>query len=414
MKIPYELMIGLRYLRSRRGQKFISIISFISIAGVAIGVMALIIVLSVMTGFESDLKEKILGTNSHLVVLQYGGFMTEHEEAVEKIKRFDNVVGATPFIYSQVMISSGDSVSGVVLRGLEPKSAGNVISLKNYMEEGSIDNLIEAEDDDTKPLPGVIIGIELANMLGVRNMDEVNIVSPKGNLTPMGMTPKMQKYKVVGIFKSGMYEYDTTLVYVSLKNAQRFLNTPDEVTGIEVSLKNIYESDSVAKEIDKVLGVPYFTRDWKEMNSNLFSALKLEKIVMFIILILIILVAAFNIISTLIMVVMEKGKEVAILKSIGASPASIMKIFISEGIIVGVLGTVLGCIGGIGACLLLKKYNFIELPKDVYYFSTLPVKMVWVDILAICVVSILITFLATIYPSVRASMLRPVDAIRYE
>ena len=366
MKIPYELMIGLRYLKSRRKRRFISVISIISITGVTIGVMALIIVLSVMTGFESDLKEKILGTNSHLVVLQYGGFMPDYEEVVEKVKLFDDVVGATPFIYSQVMISSDSGVSGVVIRGIEPKSAANVVNLKSYMERGSLDDLGEKEYEDKKRLSGIIIGVELANMLGIGYLDTVNIISPTGNLTPMGMAPKMQSYKVAGIFKSGMYEYDTTLAYMSLQDAQNFLNTPDEVTGIEVSLKNIYDSDNVAKKMRESLGFPYITRDWKEMNSNLFSALKLEKVVMFIILILIILVAAFNIISTLIMVVMEKGKEVAILKSMGASQISIIKIFVSEGLIVGVLGTIFGFIGGVSICILLTKYKFIELPKDIY------------------------------------------------
>ena len=413
MNTPYELMIGLRYLMSRRKKNFISVISIISVAGVAIGVMALIIVLAVMTGFESDLKEKILGTNSHIVVLQYGGFMTDYENVLEKVKKVDGIVGATPFIYSQVMISSGSSVSGVVLRGIDPKTTGNVVNLNKYMTEGSLDNL-SVEGTAADALPGVVIGSELAGLIGVNNMSTVNIISPTGNITPMGMAPKMQKYKIVGIFKSGMYEYDTTLIYVSLNNAQKFLNSENEVTGIEVGLKNIYDSEIVAKKINDVLDVPYFTRDWKEMNSNLFSALKLEKIVMFIILVLIILVAAFNIISTLIMVVMEKGKEVAILKSMGAVPSSIMKIFVSEGLIVGFLGTLIGAIGGVSTCLILRKYKFIELPKDVYYFSTLPVKIVWVDILVICVVSILITFLATIYPSMRASKLRPVDAIRYE
>ncbi|MFC1856187.1 lipoprotein-releasing ABC transporter permease subunit [Thermodesulfobacteriota bacterium] len=414
MQIPYELMIGLRYLSSRRKKSFVSLISIISILGVSIGVMALIIVLSVMTGFESDLKEKILGTNSHIVVLQYGGLMAEYDDVIKQVETFDGVKGATPFIYSQVMISSESSVSGVVIRGVEPKSAENVISLKNYMVKGSLSNLDDEVETDGDLLPGVIIGNELADLLGVGNLDTVNIVSPTGNLTPMGMSPKMEKYKVVGLFKSGMYEYDTTLAYVSIKNAKRFLSFGDDVTGVEIGLENIYESEKIAMEIQEELGFPYFTRDWKEMNSNLFSALKLEKIVMFIILVLIILVAAFNIISTLIMVVMEKGKEVAILKSIGASPSSIMKIFVSEGLIVGILGTLLGLAGGVASCFLLMKYEFIKLPKDVYYFSTLPVKMVWVDILVICVVSIVITFFATIYPSIRASKLSPVDALRYE
>jgi len=409
-------MIGLRYLKSRRQQRFISIISVITIAGVAIGVMALIIVLSVMTGFESDLKDKILGVNSHLVVLQYGGFMLDSDEVLGVVREIPEVVDASPFIYSQVMMSSGGNVSGVVLRGVDPKNASNVDKLESYMTEGSMNNLAVEGDSDKKLLPGVIIGSELADLLGIGHMDTVDMISPTGNLTPMGVAPKMQKYKVVGIFKSWMYEYDTTLAFVSIADAQSFLNTPEEVTGIEIGLTDIYASDAVSKKIDAELGVPYFTRDWKDMNKNLFSALKLEKIVMFIILVLIILVAAFNIISTLIMVVMEKGKEVAILKSMGAGPSSIMKIFIFEGLIVGILGTALGCLGGVGTCLLLTKYEFIEVPKDIYYvnFSTLPIQLVWVDILVICVVSILITFFATIYPSVRASKLRPIDAIRYE
>ncbi len=339
-------MIGLRYLRSRRRkQGFISAISLISVAGVAIGVMALIVVLSVMTGFESDLKEKILGTNSHLVVLQYGGFMADYDDILAKLQDIDDIVGATPFIYSQVMLSSSSSVSGVVLRGVAPTSAASVISLDKYMQEGAVASLATESEPDEPLLPGVIIGTELAGILGVSNMDTVNIVSPTGNLTPMGAAPKMQKYKIVGIFKSGMYEYDTTLAYISLENAQRFLNMPDEVTGIEISLKDIYDSDDVALKINKLLGFPYFSRDWKEMNSNLFAALKLDKVVMSIILVLIILVAAFNIISTLIMVVMEKNKEIAILKSMGARPISIMRIFIYEGLIVGALGTAIGFLG---------------------------------------------------------------------
>src|SRR3990172_4718235 len=325
--MPYELDIGLRYLKARRKQTFISLITWISIAGVTVGVMALIIVLAVMAGFEEDLRNKILGTNSHIVILEPGSHgMAQYQGAIDKVEKVDHVISATPFIYSQAMLTSTGSVSGVVIRGIDPLREARVTNLAENLKEGSLTDL----EKNNGVGGGVIIGQELARNLGISLGEEITIISPLGKMTPIGMVPRMKKFWVAGIFDSGMYEYDTGLAFISLKNAQNFFNMGDRVTGIEVKVDDIYKADKIANNIQKLLGVPYWVRDWMEMNKNLFSALKLEKVVMFVILTLIVLVAAFNIISTLIMVVMEKGKDIAILKSMGATNKSIMKIFVIE------------------------------------------------------------------------------------
>ncbi|OGW18695.1 MAG: ABC transporter permease [Nitrospinae bacterium RIFCSPLOWO2_12_FULL_45_22] len=409
--MPYELDIGLRYLKARRKQTFISLITWISIAGVTVGVMALIIVLAVMAGFEEDLRNKILGTNSHIVILEPGSpGMAQYQGAIDKVEKVDHVISATPFIYSQAMLTSTGSVSGVVIRGIDPLREARVTNLAENLKEGSLTDL----EKNNGVGGGVIIGQELARNLGISLGEEITIISPLGKMTPIGMVPRMKKFWVAGIFDSGMYEYDTGLAFISLKNAQNFFNMGDRVTGIEVKVDDIYKADKIANNIQKLLGVPYWVRDWMEMNKNLFSALKLEKVVMFVILTLIVLVAAFNIISTLIMVVMEKGKDIAILKSMGATNKSIMKIFMLEGIIIGVAGTIIGVIGGYLVCHLLETYHFIKLPSDVYYLDTLPVKMEGGDFLVVALAAITISFLATLYPSWNAARLNPVEAIRYE
>ena len=409
--MPYELDIGLRYLKARRKQTFISLITWISIAGVTVGVMALIIVLAVMAGFEEDLRNKILGTNSHIVILEPGSpGMAQYQGAIDKVEKVDHVISATPFIYSQAMLTSTGSVSGVVIRGIDPLREARVTNLAENLKEGSLTDL----EKNNGVGGGVIIGQELARNLGISLGEEITIISPLGKMTPIGMVPRMKKFWVAGIFDSGMYEYDTGLAFISLKNAQNFFNMGDRVTGIEVKVDDIYKADKIANNIQKLLGVPYWVRDWMEMNKNLFSALKLEKVVMFVILTLIVLVAAFNIISTLIMVVMEKGKDIAILKAMGATNKSIMKIFMLEGIIIGVAGTIIGVIGGYLVCHLLETYHFIKLPSDVYYLDTLPVKMEGGDFLVVALAAITISFLATLYPSWNAARLNPVEAIRYE
>jgi lipoprotein-releasing system permease protein len=423
--MPYELFIGLRYLKAKRKSTFVSIITFISVAGVALGVTALIVVLSVMTGFEEDLKDKILGTNAHVVVLKSGNEMADYRQLMEKLKSFSGVVSATPFIYSQVMLSTGSNVSGVVLRGIETKTDIRVTNLYKSMVQGRLSNLdskVLAPDGEGPALPGVIIGQELAKNLNLYLGDTVNIVSPMGNITPFGMIPKTKQFRVAGIFNTGMYEYDATLAYTSLREAQTFLSMGDTVTGIQLRVKDVYKAGDIAGTINKVLGPPYIARDWMQMNKNILFALKTEKVVMFIILTLIVLVAAFGIASTLFMVVMEKTKDIAILKSLGATSRSIMKIFVLEGLIIGAAGTVIGLFAGLIIALNMESIvNFIQkmtgfelFSKDIYYLNRFPSQVVPSDVLIISITAILISFVATLYPSWQGSRLPPVEALRYE
>jgi lipoprotein-releasing system permease protein len=412
MIMRYELFISLRYLRAKRKQIFISVITFLSMAGVSLGVMALIIVLSVMSGFEEDLKNKILGTNAHLVIMQQGAGMRGYSEVAKKAQEVPGVVAATPFIFSQAMLTSENNVHGILLRGIDPNTAGRVINIENTLKKGSLESL--RRDDDASGYPGILLGKELAQNLGVLLDDLVVVVSPLGALAPMGATSPMRKFRVTGIFDSGMYEYDTSLAYISLRSAQKFLAMGDTVSGVEVKVRDIYGVRKIAQNIQRELGFPFWTKDWMQMNKSLFSALKLERTVMFIILVLIVLVAAFGIVSTLIMVVMEKNKDIAILKSMGAKAKSIMRIFILEGLVIGFFGTVSGLISGFILCTLLAKYQFISLPSDVYYLSHLPVKMNGIDFLLVALSAIGISFLATLYPSWQASKLDPAEALRYE
>ena len=416
----YEWFIGLRYLKAKRKQTFISIITVISIAGVMVGVMALIVVLAVMSGFEKTLKEKILGTQAHLVLLKTNqGGMEGYEEATKKVEEIKGVVSAAPFIISQVMLSSESNVFGVVLKGIDPDRVGKVTELAHNLKAGRLEDLKNRREGD---LPGIILGVELAKHLSVSVNETIQVISPLGTMTPMGMMPKMKRFRIKGIFYSGMYEFDNTMAYVSIESAQKFFSMGDHVTGIEIKTDNIYKVKEIGGEIRREMGLSYWTKDWMEMNRNLFSALRLEKIAMFIILILIVLVAAFNIISTLIMVVMEKNKDVAILKSMGAPPRSILKIFIIEGGVIGVVGTILGTILGLGAAFNLEMitgfvenlFGFKILSSDVYYIDKLPSQVNPIDVVLIFVTAILISLLATLYPSWRASRLDPAEALRYE
>ncbi len=416
--MKYEWFIGLRYLKAKRKQTFISIITFISIVGVAVGVMTLIVVLAVMSGFEKTIKEKILGTKAHLVLLKTSSQGMDHyEEVIKEVEQVRGVVSATPFIYSEGMLSSESNVQGVILNGIDPDRVGKVTELARNMKAGRLQDL-NGESDS----PGIILGVELAKHLGVSLNDTIQVISPLGTITPMGMMPKMKRFRVVGIFHSGLYEFDIKFAYISIESAQKFFNMGSRVTGIDIKTNNIYQVKEIGKEIRKKLGFPFWTQDWMEMNRNLFSALKLEKIAMFIILVLIVLVAAFNIISTLIMVVMEKHKDIAILKSMGASSTGILRIFIIEGGVIGVVGTVLGTILGLSMAFNLDKivaflenlFGFRILSPDVYYIEKFPSQVNPMDVGLIIITAILISLLATLYPSWRASKLDPAEALRYE
>ena len=408
--MSFEIFFCLRYLKAKRKQGYISVITSISTLGIMIGVMALIVVLAVMNGFREDLMSKILGVNSHLLIMSYRGGIEDTEAVIKKALEVDGVLSATPFIYSQVMIKNAGNISGAILRGLDPATAGTVINIESMIEGGSLELLKGSEYEPR----GIILGSELSKRIGALPGDTVTLVSPIGKLTPLGRMANEGKFSVKALFESGMYEFDSSMVYLSLTGAQDFLSLGDEVTGIELKVRDIDESDKIGEIIQDKLGYPYWTKDWKMMNKSLFSALKLEKLAMFIILIMIVLVGAFNIISSLVMLVMEKTRDIAILRTMGTSSKSIMSIFIFQGLFVGLVGTLLGLISGSFLCHLQARYQLIKLSPDVYYITILPIRMEWLDIVLIALAAIVISFIATIYPSWQASKVNPVEALRYE
>ena len=419
----YELFLSLRYLRARRREVFISLITMISMVGVMIGVMTLNIVLAVMTGFEEDLRDRILGFNPHVVISSLQGFVDGYAEVVDAVSQVPDVVAVAPFVYGQVMVSAGQSVSGSLVRGVDPSLASAVVDIEAHLSFGEVDQLGQKQEltfqteetVQTVHLSGVLVGHELARQIGVFVGDPINIISPLSTTPgPLGVVPRVKRFVIVGVFDVGMFEYDSALIYMSLADAQQFFTLGEQVTGIEVKIRDVYQAQTVARDLESVLGFPYTTRDWTEVNRNIFAALKLEKVVYFIVLLLIVLVAAFNIIATLIMVVMEKRKDIAVLKSMGATGSALSRVFIYKGLIIGVVGTLMGTLLGWVGCWLLDRYEFIELPKDVFYVSTLPVKMYAENFFIVGVASVIICLLATIYPARQAARLAPVEVIRYE
>ena len=416
MKWRYEFLIAIRYLKAKRIQRSVSLNTFISICGVTLGVAALIATLAVMTGFKEDLRDKILGTNSHIVITHRSADAIEDYPAVlEKAARHDQVIAAAPFIYNQVLLSSDRTVYGIILRGIDTQLEQTVTDLEKNIVHGSLEALNQPSQDPNNPdksYPGIILGIELAGRFATFLGDTINVMTPTEKPGPLGIVPKIRKFSVVGIFDSGMYEYDSSLAYVSISDAQKFFALGDVVTGIELKVDNIFEAKEIAQSVEKTLGFSYLVRDWMTLNRNLFSALELEKIMMFIILILIILVASFNIVGTLTMIVVEKSREIAILKTMGAKQNAIMRIFMIDGIIIGFVGTAIGIPLGYAVCLVLQ--HFYTLPGDIYYISHLPVTIRSLDVILVAVSAISISFLATLYPSLQAAKLHPAEALRYE
>ena len=428
--MSYELFVSIRHLSAKKSKKFISLNTWISIAGVGLGVMALIVVIAVMSGFSKDLRDKILGTNSHVVVSNVNRAMVENYDGIlKKVRSVEGVMAAAPFIMNQVMLINGDRVSGIVVRGIDPEKEETVSDLGKNMVSGTVSDLKtkssfsgEIKGREKKNRAGIILGKELLRRLGVEVGDIVSMVSPVSRVTPVGLIPRMKLFKVVGVFESGMYEYDANLSFILLKAAQKFFSMKNGVSGIEVRVADIEQAGNIASVIQNKLGFPYLVRDWMRMNRNLFSALKLEKIVMFIILILIIFVAAFNIVSTLFMLVMEKTREIAILKSMGASCSSIIKIYSYQGLVIGLVGTFLGCATGFVIVPNLNEivssiesiFGIVAFPSDVYYLDRLPSKIQYMDSFLIIIFSVVICLVASLYPAWRASKLDLVNGLRYE
>jgi lipoprotein-releasing system permease protein len=421
--VTWEFLVGLRYLRSRRRHVPLSLITTISLLGVTIGVATLLIVLGVMTGMERDLRDKILGFNPHITVTSFSGPLEEWRDAVARVRGVDGVVSAGPVIYGQAMVALGRSVSGVVVRAIDTSTGDVVVDVGRHMMRGSLDALAHAQQVTLPPEEGgghvelgpLLIGKELARQLGVTVGDTVNVISPLGTPGPAGMVPRIKRFVVVGVFDSGMYDYDMTLAYMALGDAQKFFDLHDDVSALEVRVADVYAASGIARKIEQALGgFPYRARDWTEANRNLFSALKLQTVVSGIVLCLIVVVAAFNILATLTMVVKEKRRDIAILKSMGSSSAAIARLFVLQGAIIGVSGTLAGEVLGLLGCWVLRHYQFVELPKDVFLFDALPVDVNPVNFAVVGAVSIAICVVAALSPARRAASLVPVEVIRYE
>lgn len=415
--MKYELFIGLRYLQARRRETFISLITVISVLGVMIGVMTLNVVMAVMSGFEETLRDRLLGINAHVAIVRSGEPMQDYERVIEQMRSEDGVLAASPTIYGQVMLTVGSRVSGVVVRGVDPDRVNDVIPVQNYITEGSLAGLKTqhpiALQDRTVLLPGIILGERLANQLGVFLGSPVQVVSPLGSPTAIGVIPKVRRFVVTGVLRTGMSEIDSTLAFIGLSEAQRFFELGEAVTNIELRVRDVNQARQVAERIQRRLGFPFFAEDWTRLWPNLFSALELEKTVYFLVLLLMVLIGAFNIVSTLVMVVMEKKKDIAILRSMGATQQSIRRIFLLKGCLIGVVGTISGVILGLLVCALIAQYQF-KLPDGVFLISTVPVRVYASNFILVACASFVVCLLASIYPARQAAKLDPVEIIRYE
>jgi lipoprotein-releasing system permease protein len=413
--LPFELQIGLRYTHAKRRNHFISFISIVSMAGIALGVMALIVVLSVMNGFQEELRTRILGVAAHLEISAPGERLSDWRGVLAQAQQNQDVVSGAPYVNAQGMLANGDMVRGAIIRGVLPELENRVADFAQHMKAGKLDDLKPGEF-------GIILGGELARVLGVYPGDKVVLLTPQGNITPAGVMPRVKQFTVTGVFEAGMFEYDSGLALIHLQDAQKLLRLGEDVSGVRLKLTELFRAPFVTQALSLSLSGDYYLTDWTKSHANFFRAVAIEKRMMFLILLLIVAVAAFNIVSTLVMAVTDKQSDIAILRTLGAKPASIMKIFIVQGIFIGVFGTLLGVAGGVLLALNLETVvPFIErlagadlFPADVYYINELPSKLDWSEVGLISIISLLISLVATLYPSWRASRINPAEALRYE
>ena len=408
MDLPFELFIAVRYLLARRKQAFISLISLISVLGVAVGVMALLIALSLMTGLQGELRDRLVGSTAHVYVFKAGG-LKDPDADIKRLRNIPDVVGAAPVLLGQGLIQSATQDSPIQVKGILPLLETTVTNVGRSMQAGSLEALAPAADGPS----GIVIGKDLADKLNVSVGEHVRIVTAQEKLTPFGIMPRMREFKVVGIFKLGLYEFDSGYGFVHLDVAKSLLrkDTPDY---IELRVRDLFEAQAIAARIPSIIGSDYIVEDWAEMNKSLFSALWLEKMAISITIGLIVMVAALNIIASLILLVMEKSRDIAILKTMGSSSASIRRIFVLQGLIIGLIGTLAGAIGGVALIYVLDRFQLIRVPIDVYQIAYVPFKLELLDAAVVIAAAVLICFVATIYPSRQASRLDPAKALRYQ
>jgi len=415
MLTPYELFVGLRYTRAKRRNHFISFISITSMLGIGLGVAALIVVLSVMNGFQKELRARILGVASHVQIAGMGTAVSDWQRIAEQASKNPDVQAAAPYVMAQGLISHEQTVQGTIVRGVLPEDEDKVAEIGRHMKTGRLDALQAGRF-------GIVLGSELAMSIGARTGDRIVLIAPQGQVTPAGIMPRLKQFQVVGIFEVGMYEYDSGLALIHLADAQKLYRLDDKVTGIRLKLDDLFRAPAVARALTETLDADVYVTDWTRSHANFFRAVQIEKRVMFIILLIIVLVAAFNIVSTLVMAVTDKQADIAILRTLGAAPVEIMKIFIVQGALMGVIGTLVGTVGGILLALNIdvvvpaieRTFNIQFLAKDVYYISDLPSDLHLTDVGVIALTSLVLSLLATLYPSFRASRINPAEALRYE
>ena len=412
---PKELFIGLRYIRARRKNHFVSFIAFISIAGVALGVFALIVVLSVMNGFGNELRDRTLSMTSHATISGYDGYLRDWPAVLEKAGHNKEVVAAAPYIRKEVMLSNGRRVSGSLVRGIEPEMESKVSLVASKMVSGSLFDLKAGEY-------GIVLGRELANSLGVFEGERVTVITPQASITAVGVMPRLKRFRVVGVFEVGMNQFDSAMAYMHLEDASKLFSYGDKINGVRLKLTDLFEAPRISRDIEKEFGENYWVKDWSKQHKNFFRALQTEKTVMFIILLMMVSVAALNIVSTLMMTVTDKESDIAILRALGMRPSSVMIIFIIQGAFIGFFGTIIGVGAGVPVALnvfeivswLEQLFNTDFLPSDVYYISDIVADVKVSEVITYALSAFSVTILATIYPAWRASKTLPAEALRYE